>query len=185
MREMMRQGWLTRLALLGGLVLVGGAARAEELPEKTVKWLMDYATASMLDRYTTVSNKVVTIDKSKPDEFLIPIDAAREVVKIAYNTARAQICHLKEREAQNAEALIKHEQKSKKWSDKQLFYIQELQLFVVQISVGTIKITQVGNDKKAQVVTTPDAISKVRPCPDDEAKKLAETIDTYVAEVKD
>ena len=138
----------------------------------------------MLDRYTTPEHKVVTIDKKKPEEFQIPLEDARQVIKVAYNTARAQVCHLKDKEAENSEALIKHAQMANKWTDKQLFFIRELQLFVVQITVGTIRITQEGDNKKIELMPKTETLSKVHPCNEDEAKKLTDTIDAYVKEVK-
>jgi hypothetical protein len=180
----MNRGWLARIALVVGLMAAGGAAMAEELNDKMVNWLMNYAAAGMLPKYTTQEGKVVTIDRTKPDEFLIPVEDARQVVKVAYNTARAQICHMKDEEIANSEALVKHAIVSKKWTDKQLLYIRQLQLFVVQITVGSVTIKQVDEKSQTlQVLPTPDNLKKPRPCDDAEAQKLASTIDAYVKEV--
>jgi hypothetical protein len=180
----MNRGWLARIALVVGLMAAGGAAMAEELNDKMVNWLMNYAAAGMLPKYTTQEGKVVTIDRTKPDEFLIPVEDARQVVKVAYNTARAQICHLKDKEDANVEALLKHVAAAKKWSDKQVLYIRQLQLFVVQITVGSVTIRQVDDQNHVlQVLPAPDNLKKPKPCTPEEAKDLSDKIDAYVKEV--
>ena len=78
---------LVRLGVLGGLIIAGsafgGAAQAEELSDKTVNWLMKAAFGMLPDKFTTAEQKVIVIDHTKPDDYLIPIEDAREVVKIA------------------------------------------------------------------------------------------------------
>jgi hypothetical protein len=184
----MRSSWLARVALVGGLAIgqavAAGSARAEELPDKQVKWLMDYAAAGIVTKYTGQDGKVILIDRSKPEEFEIPIEDARQVVKVAYNTARAQICHLKDKEDANVEALLKHVAAAKKWSDKQVLYIRQLQLFVVQITVGSVTIRQVDDQNHVlQVLPAPDNLKKPKPCTPEEAKDLSDKIDAYVKEV--
>ena len=126
MRALKILGRLVRVGMLGGLVLAGRAAGAEELNDKTVGWLTEHAFGMLPDRFTTAEQKVIKVDRAKPDEYLIPVDAAREVIKIAYNSARAQICHMMDKQSDNYQALVKHEQDAKKWSDKQLLYIRVL-----------------------------------------------------------
>lgn len=177
------KGWrvLVRAGLLGGLVLIANVASAEELGEKTVTWLMQHAFGMLPDKFTTAEQKVIKIDRSKPDDYLIPVDDAREVIKIAYNSARAQTCHLMDKQRDNYQALIKHQTDAAKWNDKQLLYIKQLHLFVVQFSTGSIKITQVGDDQKVEAVATTDKLSTVKPCADEEKKALGDKIDAYVA----
>lgn len=166
--------------LLSGLILAGGAARAEELNDNTVGWLMQHAFVMLPDRFTTADQKVIKIDHTKPDDFFIPKDAAREVIKVANNSARAQVCHLMDKQRDNYAALVKHTVEAGKWNDKQLLYIKQLHLFVVQFSTGTIKLTESGGTTKPEVIPLTDALSKVRPCSDDEKKTLAEKIDAYI-----
>ena len=180
MRALSGFRWLARAGLLGGLILAGGAARAEELNDPTVDWLMQHAFVMLPDRFTTADQKIIKIDHTKPDDFYIPKDAAREVIKVAYNSARAQTCHLMEKQRDNYQALVKHSLDAGKWNDKQLLYIKQLHLFVVQFSTGTIKLTQLGDNQKVEVVPLSEAASKVKPCLDDEKKALAEKIDAYV-----
>lgn len=189
MRARMIDSRLARVALVAGLVggvggIAASSARAEELPDAQVKWLMDYAAIGIVTKYTTQDGKVVTIDKSKPEEFKIPVEDARQVVKAAYNTARAQVCHLKDKEDANAAAVVKHAEASKKWTDKQLLYIRQLQLFVVQITVGSVTIREMDDKtKQLQVVPSPDNLKKPKPCTPEEAKEISGRIDAYVKEV--
>jgi len=179
----MHFGWLARPALmgalLGGLITAAGAARAEELNDKTVGWLTEHAFALLPDRFTTAEQKVIKIDHSKPEEYMVPPEAAREVIKIAYDSARAQICHLIEKQRDNYQAMLKHQQAAGKWNEKQLLYIKQLHLFVVQFSTGTIRLTQVGDNQKVEVIQTTDGLNKIKPCTDEEKKALADRIDAY------
>jgi len=174
----MRFGWLAQSALIAGLVFAGGAARAEELNDKTVNWLTEHAFSMLPDRFTTADGKVIKIDHSKMEEYLVPPDAAREVIKVAYDSARAQVCRMMDKQRDNYQALVKHQTDGGKWSEKQLLYIKQLHLFVVQFSTGTIKLTQVGDNQKVEVVPTGD-INKIKPCSDDEKKVLGDRIDAY------
>ena len=175
---------LARVGLLSGLIvaagLTAGAAQAEELGDKTVIWLMHAAFGMLPDKFTTAEQKVITIDHTKPDDYLIPIEDAREVVKIAYNSARAQTCHLMDKQRENYQALVKHQTDAGKWNDKQLLYIKQLHLFVVQFGTGSVKITQVGDDQKVESVATSDKLTTVKPCSAEEKSALQEKIDAYV-----
>jgi hypothetical protein len=164
-----------------GLLLLGStAARAEDLSDKTVNWLMQAAFSMLPDKFTTAEQKVIKIDHSKPGDYMIPVEDAREVVKVAWNSARAQTCHLMDKQRDNYQALVKHQTDAAKWNDNQLLYIKQLHLFVVQFGTGSVKITQVGDDQKVETVATTEKLSSVKPCNDDEKKSLAEKIDTYV-----
>lgn len=175
---------LVRAVLFGGLVLTTSVASAEELGDKTVNWLMTRAFGMLPDKFTTAEQKVIKIDRGKPDDYLIPVADGREVIKIAYNSARAQTCHLMDKQSLNYQALVKLQAAAGKWNDNQLLFIKQLHLFVVQFSTGSIKITQVGDDQKVEAVPTTDKLSTVKPCDDEEKKALGEKIDAYVATAK-
>lgn len=180
MRAFRQVGRLAQAGLLGALIVVGGTAGAEELNDKVVDWLMLHAFAMLPDRFTTADQKIIKIDHGKPDDFLIPKDSARSVIKVAYDSARAQTCHLLDKQRDNYQALVKHEQDAGKWNDKQMLYIKQLHLFVVQFSTGTIKLTQNGDNQKVEVIPLSEALAKVKPCSDEERKALADKIDAYV-----
>ncbi len=177
----MRMFSLARVAMLGGIIVVSaaGAAHSEELGDKTVSWLMHAAFGMLPDKFTTAEQKVITIDHTKPEDYLIPIEDAREVVKIAYNSARAQTCRLMEKQRDNYQALVKHQTDGGKWNEKQLLYIKQLHLFVVQFGTGSVKITQVGDDQKVETIPN-EKLSTVKPCTEDEKKALLEKIEAYV-----
>lgn len=169
--------------MVAGVIAVGlsggASAQAEDLSDKTVGWLMDAAFGMMPDKFTTAEKKVIVVDRSKPDDYKIPVADARDVVKVGWNSARAQVCKLLDKQRENYQALVKHTEEAKKWSDKQMLYIRQLHLFVVQFGTGSVKIVQDGEDQKAEQVT-PEEISPVKPCSDDEKKALIERIDAYV-----
>ena len=184
MRALKKIGVLARAGLLGGLMLAASGAASyalsEELSDKTVTWLMHAAFGMLPDKFTTAEQKVITIDHTKPDDYLIPLEDAREVVKIGWNSARAQACHLLDKQRDNYQALVKHQTDAGKWNDKQLLYIKQLHLFVVQFGTGSVKITQIGDDQKVEAVQTSDKLTTTKPCTDEEKKALLEKIDAYV-----
>lgn len=165
--------------VFGGFLLTAAPAAAEELSEKTVTWLMRAAFTMLPDKFTTAEQKVITIERDKPDDYMIPLPDAREVVKIAYNSARAQTCHLLDKQRENYQALVKHQTDAAKWNDKQMLYIKQLHLFVVQFGTGSVKITQIGDDQKVEQVSN-EKLATVKPCSDEEKKALLEKIDAYV-----
>jgi hypothetical protein len=171
---------LVGAGLLGAAVFWSVPASAEELNDPTVDWLMQHAFVMLPDRFTTADQKVIKIDHTKPDDFYIPKEAAREVIKVANNSARAQVCHMIDKQRDNYASLVKHSQDAGKWNDKQLLYIKQLHLFVVQFATGTIKLTQVGDNQKVEVLPLPEALSKIKPCSDDEKKALVDKIDAYI-----
>lgn len=180
MRALKSWKTLAWAGVLGGLVLTTSVASAEELGDKTVNWLMTRAFGMLPDKFTTAEQKVIKIDRSKPDDYLIPVADGREVIKIAYNSARAQTCHLMDKQSANYQSLVKLQTSAGKWNDNQLLFIKQLHLFVVQFSTGSIKLTQVGDDQKVEVLPN-EKLSTVKPCDDDEKKTLGEKIDAYVA----
>jgi hypothetical protein len=180
---MMGKGARGSLALLGALVLLAGAAdlslaQAKELSEKSVLALMRYAWSLVPQKFTTPQGKVIEVDKSKPSESVVPIETAREVIRVARMSAYAQLCELPEEQRANYQTLMRREE-GKKWTDQQMLYINQLHLFTVMTLTGKVQLVEKDGDK--QVVVQEGKPAKTETCTDTERKKVQSQIMAYVS----
>jgi hypothetical protein len=179
---MMGKGARGGLALLGALVLLTWAAevslaQAKELSDKSVLALMRYAWSLVPQRFTTPQGKVIEVDKSKPSDSVVPIETAREVIRVARMSAYAQLCELPEEQRANYQTLMRREEE-KKWTDQQLLYINQLHLFTVMTLTGKVQLVEKDGDK--QVVVQDGKAAKTESCTDTERKKVQAQIMAYV-----
>ena len=82
------------------------AAQNKELSDKSVLTLMQYAWSLVPNKFTAPDGKVIEVDKSKPSEVVVPMDTAREAIKVARLSAYAQVCDLLEVSAANQRVLL-------------------------------------------------------------------------------
>ncbi len=168
-------------ALLAGAPATGALAQAKEqgkqLSDSSVMTLVNYAWAMTPAKFTAPDGKVIEVDKSKPQDVIVPIDVAREVIRVAWFSARAQRCNLDEEQRANYQTLMRREQ-TKKWTDQQLLFIHELHLFTVMYSTGKVKI--VANDDGKDVVLNEKA-PEAAPCSDAERQAVQKSIMAYVS----
>jgi len=179
---MMGKGAGAGLALIGAIALVAGAAdsslaQAKDLSEKSVLALMRYAWAMVPQKFTTPQGKVIEVDKSKPSESIVPIDTAREVIRIGRLSAQAQTCDLPEEQRANYQTLMRREEE-KKWTDQQMLFINQLHLFMVMWLTGKVQLVEKDGDK--QVVVQEGKTPKTESCTDTERKKVQTQIMAYV-----
>jgi hypothetical protein len=180
---MMGKGARAGLALIGAIVLAVGtvgpsSAQTKEMSEKSVLALMRYAWALVPQKFTTPQGKVIEVDKSKPSESVVPIETAREVIRVARMSAFAQLCELPEEQRANYQTLMKREEE-KKWSDQQMLYINQLHLFTVMTLTGKVQLVEKEGDK--QVVVQEGKQAKADSCTDTERKKVQAQIMAYVS----
>lgn len=149
----------------------GAATAQEELSEKSVKSVMDYAWLQLPAQYTTKEGKTIITDKKNRAPVMVPLEEAREIIKTGYRSAHAQICDLKEDQILNRNSLVRREAEKKKWSDQQMLYIQQLHLTTVMLMTGTVKVVEkidgkdvVTDEKKglASGSCTPEQKAKVK-----------------------
>ena len=67
------------------------SAQNKELSDKSVLTLMQYAWSLVPNKFTSPDGKVIEVDKSKPSEVVVPMDTAREAIKVARLSAYAQV----------------------------------------------------------------------------------------------
>lgn len=175
-----------RAAVLGACAIMCGAASGAVaqgqptggLSDKSVSTIMEYAWQILPQKFTAPDGKVIEVDKkNKRDQAIVPIDTAREVIRVAYNSAQAQICELWEEQAANFDALMRRETAKKKWTDQQRLYIITLHRMTIHAVAGKIRVVE--TDGELKVFLEPIEPGK-ESCPDDKRKKVAETIEAYV-----
>src|SRR5262245_34266980 len=178
----MGKGARACLVLIGAIVLAVGtvgpsSAQTKEMSDKSVLALMRYAWALVPQKFTTPQGKVIEVDKSKPSESVVPIETAREVIRVARMSAFAQLCELPEEQRANYQTLMKREEE-KKWSDQQMLFINQLHLFTVMTLTGKVQLIEKDGDK--QVVVQEGKPVKTESCTDTERKKIQDQVMTYV-----
>ena len=161
--------------------LVGPAfAQNKELSDKSVLTLMRYAWGMVPEKFTTPLGKTIIVDKTHASESIVPLDVAREVIRVARLTAYAQLCELPEEQRANYQTLMRREE-SKKWTDQQMLFINQLHLFTVMTLTGKVQLVEKDGDK--QVVVQEGKPLKTESCTDTERKKIQDQIMTYVNSV--
>ena len=164
------------LGLLAGFPAPAGAA--EELSEKSIQSFMEYAWSLVPQQFTKPDGKTITVDKKKRDEVVVPVDIAREVVRVGRLSAHAQICELLEDQVLNYNSLMRREVEKKKWTDQQLLYISQLHLTTVMLLTGKFKLVEQQGDK--QVVVEESKSNNTQTCTPEQKAKVKEVIATYV-----
>ncbi|MCP4932636.1 MAG: hypothetical protein GY927_00175 [bacterium] len=162
-----------------------GAEPKKQLSGKAVKYLMSLTWAIMPDKIKGPGGKEIPIDKTKRDEAQVPLDDARRVIMVARRSAHAQICKMPKLQKANYRTMMKLELKSKKWSRKQIVYLNQLHLFTVMWLTGNVTISEDETKKdekkkKIQTCTSEQQVKvkaqiekylKANPLPEETAKK--------------
>lgn len=158
-----------------------GAASAQnkDLSDKSVLTLMQYAWSLVPNKFTSPDGKVIEVDKSKPSEVVVPMETAREAIKVARLSAYAQVCDLIEEQRANYHTFMKREEAKAKWTDQQLLFINQLHLFTVMTLTGKVKLVEKDGDK--EVILNSDKPEKAPTCTDTERKRVETQIKSYVA----
>src|SRR5262244_2487637 len=159
--------------------LVGPAfAQNKELSDKSVLTLMCYAWGMVPEKFTTPLGKTIIVDKAHASESIVPLDVAREVIRVARLSAYAQLCELPEEQRANYQTLMRREEAKSKWSDQQMLFINQLHLFTVMTLTGKVQLIE--KDGEKQVVVQENKPLKTESCTDTERKKVQDQIMAYV-----
>lgn len=178
-----RQTATARASLIAALTLglaIGSAtmaSAAEELSEKSIQSFMDYAWSLVPQQFTKPDGKTITVDKKKKEDVMVPIDVAREVVRVGRLSAHAQICELLDEQVMNYNSLMRREIEKKKWTDQQLLYVSQLHLTTVMLLTGKIKLVENQGDKQVVVEEGKDVYQT---CTPEQKGKVKDVITAYV-----
>lgn len=160
------------------MALAAVPAAGQELSEKSVRTFMEYAWSLVPAKFTKPDGAVVEIDKKKKEQVLVPVDVAREVIRVGRLSAHAQVCELGEEQVLNYRSLMKRESEKKKWSEQQMIYINQLHLTTVMLLTGKIKLVEKDGDKE---VVVEESKSNAQTCSAEQRAKVKELIVAYVS----
>jgi len=138
---------------------------------------MEYAWQLTPSKFTRPDGYTIEIDKKKKDEVMVPLDVAREVVRVGRISAHAQVCELGEQQVNNYRSLMFREEAKKKWTEQQLIYINQLHLTTVMMLTGKVKLVEKEGEKE---VVVEEAKSNTQTCSDEHRKKVAEMVEAYI-----
>jgi hypothetical protein len=152
-------------------------AAAQELSEKSIRSFMEYAWSLTPQQFSKQDGTVIVIDKKKKADVMVPLDVAREVIRVGRISAHAQICGLSDHQVINHRSLMKREEEKKTWSDQQLVYINQLHLTTVMLLTGKIRLVEKDGDKE---VVIDDGKSAQQTCTEEQKTKVRDVIVAYV-----
>ncbi len=165
-------------AMLMGLVMAPMASAAEgDLSDKSVQVIMEYAWSLTPAQFSKKDGTVIMVDKKKPETAMVPLDVAREVVRVGRLSAHAQACNLPEEQVMNHRSLMKREVQKKKWSDQQELFINQLHLTTVMLLTGKIKLVEKDGDKE---VVVDEKQAPAQTCTEEQRQKVRDLIAAYV-----
>jgi hypothetical protein len=168
-----------------------GAAK-DKLSDSAVRVMSTFALSILPDEIPTKSGKMVKVDKSDPNKYLIPLDDARRVIRVATRSAYAEVCGLTELEKANYETLMRSEQGRQTWNADQMMFIHALHTFATSYFAGNVKITESENAvqgaKTKEGAATANAANgptttittKKLECQPGQKEKVAAAINSYV-----
>jgi len=157
---------------------IGANAQTKQLSDKSVKVLMKYAWSLVPGKFTTPNGTVIITDKKNPKAAMLPMDVAREAIRVGRLTAHAQICGLDEEQVANYQTFMRLQLKKKKWSPQQMLFINQLHLFTVMWLSGNAKLVATGDDKTPKV--EPSKAPAKKTCSKEQRKKVQDTILKYL-----
>ncbi len=157
-------------------------APAQELSEMAVNSFMDFAWSLTPAQFSRPDGTTIQIDKKKREEVMVPVEVAREVIKVGRLSAHAQVCDLPDHQTANHRTLMRKEEAKGKWTPQQMVYISQLHLTTVMLLTGKIKLVEKNEEGKDVVIDGEDDKKPAQTCSEEQRKKVKELIAVYVKE---
>ncbi len=184
MKMMWGKGFLglATLAMMTTVAAAQTAAPAKELSDKSVNVLMEYAWTILPAKFTTPDNKVIEVDKkTKKKETMVPPAVGREVIKVGYISAQAQLCEMWEDQVNNFDAMMRLQRSKNGWTEQQMLYITTLHRMTIHMAAGKLKVT----GPEDNLVVTLEAIEPSKDtCNDEKRKKVKEVVAAQIEAAK-
>jgi hypothetical protein len=173
---------LLKSGLVGAVALAGlatsvAAQTQGKLSDKSVTTLMHYAWQILPSKFTTPAGKVIEVDKTKRDANSVPMENGREIIRVAYSSAQAQVCELWEEQQANFDTLMRREHERKKWTEQQMLYITTLHRMTIHAVAGKLRVEEKAGELKVLLEPIKPGEGK---CSDEQKAKVRETILAYV-----
>lgn len=124
-----------------------GAAK-DTLSDSAVRVMSTFALSILPDEIPDKSGAKIKLDKSDPNKYLIPLDDARRIIRVATRSAYAEVCNLLGLEKANFETMMRGEQARNVWTPQQMMFIRALHTFATSYFAGNVKITEQAADAK-------------------------------------
>jgi hypothetical protein len=169
-------------------------SRSGGMSDRGVRTMTLYASTLIPDRIKGPDGKMVQLDKSDPNKFLIPMDSARRVIQAATRSAYADVCGLPELGTANFQTMMAVERAQQSWTQEQIVMMETLHLFATSFFAGKAavpinpdtapsswqdKVVEEG-DGEAQKLALPPAPE----CPPERKQQVEAAINAYVANAK-
>ncbi len=171
-----KAGLVGAVALAGLATNVAGQAQGK-LSDKSVTTLMDYAWQILPSKFTTPAGKVIEVDKTKREANSIPMESGRDIIRVAYSSAQAQVCELWEEQQANFDTLMRREHERKKWTEQQMLYITTLHRMTIHAVAGKLRVEE--KEGELKVLLEPIKPGDVK-CTDEQKTKIRDTILAYI-----
>lgn len=162
----------------------GGAQKG--MSDSRVRVMSTYALSILPDEVQDKAGNKIRLDKSDPNIYLIPLDDARRIIRVATRSAYAEACGLLDLEKANFQAMYLSEEARKVWSKEQMMFIQALHTFATSYFAGNVKITEqpaegpaAATPEAAEAATTTITPKKLE-CGPGQKEKVAAAINNYV-----
>ena len=162
---------------LAGLATSAAAQTQGKLSDKSVTTLMHYAWQILPSKFTTPAGKVIEVDKTKRDANSVPMENGREIIRVAYSSAQAQVCELWEEQQANFDTLMRREHERKKWTEQQMLYITTLHRMTIHAVAGKLRVEE--KEGELKVLLEPIKPGDVK-CTDEQKAEVRATILAYV-----
>jgi len=171
------KGALAGLVAVVGLATGAAAQTQGKLSDKSVNTLMEYAWQILPSKFSTPDGKVIEVDKKKREGNIVPVENGRDIIRVGYASAQAQVCELWEEQQANYDTLMRREVLKKKWTDQQLLYITTLHRMTIHAVAGKLKVEEKAGELK--VILEPIKPGEGK-CTDDQKAKIRDGILAYV-----
>ena len=122
-------------------------------------------------QFSKPDGTTIQIDKKKREEVMVPVETARDVIKVGRLSAHAQVCDLPDDQIANHRTLMREEEAKGKWTPQQMVYISQLHLTTVMLLTGKIKLVEKDGEGKDVVVDGRMRKSLPRPAPKSSARR--------------
>jgi hypothetical protein len=163
------------------------------LSDSAVRVMSTFALSIVPDQVPAgPGGQMVKLDKSDPNKYLIPIEDARQIIRVATRSAYAEVCQLPELEKANFDAMIRSE-KLRGWTAQQMMFIHALHTFATSYFAGNVKITESDADPSGSLAKEGAAAAnnaakgaattittKKLECAPGQKEKVTAAINTYV-----
>lgn len=167
-------------AVLAGSLATSTPGAAQELSQKSVEALMDYAWAITPDRFTKPNGQTVIIDRNNRKGVEVPLDTAREVIRVGRLSAHAQVCDLKEEHALNFRTMMAREAIKHKWSEQQFVFMNQLHIVTVMLLTGQLKVVETEEKDGKDVQVSEESVAKKASCSAEQRTKVKDAVTAYV-----